>query len=408
MIRYKSVIALVVLLALVAAAGYFAIPIIRQEVKLGLDLQGGVYVLLEAKATDRSEVNDEAIRGTIEVLRNRIDELGVLEPVIQREGENRIRIEVADAEQDPESVLALIGQTALLEFLDPSGETALTGANLTNARAVYDSQDNRPAVSLELDSEGAAIFAELTRSVAGTGIPIPIVLDGQVISSPTVRQGVVITDGKAIIQNVGSIEDAARIAGLLRSGALPLELERLEIRAVGPELGSQSLLRSLYAGGLGLLFVIAFMIVFYKVPGIVASISLTIYLLLVMATLVGLNAVLTLPGIAGLILTIGMAVDANVIIFERIKEEIRNGKTLRSGVESGFKRAITTILDSNVTTLIVGFVLFAFGTGPVRGFALTLVIGVLISMITAVFVTRLIVKLVVNTNIIKSTKFFGV
>ena len=396
-----------VLLAVVSTAVYFAIPLIQREVKLGLDLQGGVSVLLEATATEKTEVTDEAIRGTIEVLRNRIDDLGVLEPVIQREGENRIRVEVADATQDPETVLALIGKTALLEFLDVEGETALTGANLTDARASYD-HNNRPVVSIELDREGSRIFADLTRSVSGTGIPLPIVLDGQVISSPLVDQGVVITDGKALISNIGSIEDAARLAGLLRSGALPLELERLEVRSVGPELGSQSLLRSLYAGGLGLLLVVAFMIIFYKVPGIVASVSLTIYLLLVMSTLVGLNAVLTLPGIAGLILTIGMAVDANVIIFERIKEEIRNGKTLRSGVDSGFKRAITSILDSNITTLIVGFVLFSFGSGPVRGFALTLIIGVVISIITAVIVTRSILKLVIKTNIIKSTKFFGV
>ncbi len=404
MVRWKNIIALIVLLVVVAGSSYFAVPFFQEEINLGLDLQGGVYVLLQAKPTDRAEVTEEAIRGTIEVLRNRIDELGVLEPIIQREGDDRIRIEVADATQDPESVLALIGQTALLEFKNSEGETVITGANLENASAIYDPQTGRPAVQIQLDSEGARLFAQLTRTHQNR--QVPIVLDGSVISSP-VSTGE-ITGGRAIITGVGSIEDAARLAGLLRSGALPLELERLEVRSVGPQLGRQSLTRSLYAGGFGLVLVIIFMIFFYRLPGIIATVALNIYLLLVLATMVGLNAVLTLPGIAGLILTIGMAVDANVIIFERIKEEIRNGKTLRSGVESGFKRALTTIFDSNITTLIVGFILFAFGTGPVRGFALTLVIGVIISIITAVFITRFMLNMVIKSNIIKSTKFFGV
>ncbi|SHJ72607.1 preprotein translocase subunit SecD [Anaerobranca californiensis DSM 14826] len=408
MVRWKNIIALMVILAVVATVTYFAIPFIQQETRLGLDLQGGVYVLLQAKATDRAEVTDEAIRGTIEVLRNRIDELGVLEPIIQREGENRIRIEVADAQQDPETVLTLIGKTALLEFWDEEGKPVITGANLVNARALFSPENGQPVVAIELDKEGAAVFAELTARLAGTGVPIPIVLDGQVISAPVVRAGTVITDGKAIIEGIGTIDDAARLAGLLRSGALPLELEQLEVRAVGPTLGKQSLIKSLYAGAFGLLLVVLFMVVFYRLPGIIASIALNIYLLIVLTTLIAFKAVLTLPGIAGLILTIGMAVDANIIIFERIKEEIRNGKTLRSGMESGFRRALTTILDSNVTTLIVGIILFAYGTGPVRGFAVTLVIGVLVSIFTAVVITKYLLKLLINTNLIKNTKFFGV
>ena len=408
MVRWKSIIALIVLLAVVWAVTFFAIPFVQEEVNLGLDLQGGVYVLLRARETDRAQLTDEAMRGTMEVLRNRIDELGVLEPIIQREGDDRIRIEVADAEQDPEAVLALIGKTALLEFLDENGETAMTGANLVSARANFD-PNGRPVIQLEFDTEGTRIFAELTGAVAGRGIPIPIVLDGQVISAPIVDARVgSITNGRAVIEGVGSIEEASRTAGLLRSGALPLELEQLEVRTVGPTLGRESLIRSLYAGAFGLLLVVIFMVFFYKLPGLVATVALNIYLIFVMTALIGINAVLTLPGIAGLILTIGMAVDANVIIFERIKEEIRNGKTLRSGVDAGFRRALTTILDSNVTTLIVGFILFAFGTGPVRGFAITLVIGVIISILTAVFVTRYILKLIISTNLVKNTKFFGV
>lgn len=408
MVRWKSVIALIVLLTVVGSVTFFAIPFVQREVNLGLDLQGGVYVLLQAKDTDRAQVTDEAMRGTMEVLRNRIDELGVLEPIIQREGDDRIRIEVADADQDPEAVLALIGKTALLEFLDESGETAMTGANLVSARANFDSR-GRPIIQLEFDSEGTRIFAELTRVAATRGITIPIVLDGQVISNPSVdpRTGS-ITTGRAIIEGVGTIEEASRTAGLLRSGALPLELEQLEVRTVGPSLGRDSLIRSLYAGAFGLLLVVTFMVFFYKLPGLVATVALNVYLILVMATIIGINAVLTLPGIAALILTIGMAVDANVIIFERIKEEIRNGKTLRSGVDAGFRRALTTILDSNVTTLIVGFILFFFGTGPVRGFAVTLIIGVTVSIITAVFVTRYILKLIISSNLVKNTKFFGV
>lgn len=408
MVRWKSVIALVVLLAVVAAVTIFAIPFVQKEVNLGLDLQGGVYVLLRAKDSERAQVTDEAMRGTIEVLRNRIDELGVLEPIIQREGDDRIRIEVADAEQDPEAVLALIGKTALLEFRDENGETAITGANLVNARANF-GPHGRPVVQLEFDSEGTEIFAELTAVAAEKRITIPIVLDGQIISNPGVDKKVgAITTGRAVIENIGTIEEASRIAGLLRSGALPLELEQLEVNTVGPSLGRDSLIRSLYAGAFGLLLVVIFMVFFYKLPGLVATVALNIYLILVMVTIIGINAVLTLPGIAGLILTIGMAVDANVIIFERIKEEIRNGKTLRSGVDSGFKRALTTILDSNITTLIVGFILFAFGTGPVKGFAVTLIIGVLVSILTAVFVTRYILKLVIAAKLVTNIKFFGV
>ncbi|WP_350344440.1 protein translocase subunit SecD [Proteinivorax tanatarense] len=405
MIRWKSIVALAVFIAIVAGAAVFGIPVIERDINLGLDLQGGVYVLLQAVETDRSEVTDESISGTIEVLRNRVDQLGVTEPVIQQEGNDRIRVEIADADQDPEAVLELIGQTAQLEFLDSEGEVAFTGANLQDAGVTFN-EYNQPVVFLELDDEGSRKFEELTRTHLQTGESIPIQLDGEVISSPVPQD--VITDGQAVISGVGTVDEAAILASLLRSGALPLELEQLEVRSVGPELGSRALEASLYAGMIGLFLVMLFMVVFYRVPGLIASFSLVVYLLLVMFTMVGIGVVLSLPGIAGLILTIGMAVDANVIIFERIKEEIRNGKTLKSGLESGFRRAKTTILDSNITTLIVAFVLFSMGAGPTRGFAVTLSIGVIISMMTALFITRIILGVVVNSNLIKNPKFFGV
>ncbi|WP_353892617.1 protein translocase subunit SecD [Proteinivorax hydrogeniformans] len=405
MIRWKSLIALAVFVAIVVGVTVFAIPVIERDMNLGLDLQGGVYVLLQAVETERSEVTDESLSGTIEVLRNRVDQLGVTEPLIQQEGSDRIRIEIADADQDPEHVLELIGQTAQLEFLNAEGEVAFSGANLVDAGVTFN-EFNQPVVSLELDDEGSRIFEELTRIHSQTGESIPIQLDGEVISSPVPQE--TITGGQAVISGVGNVDDAAILASLLRSGALPLELEQLEVRSVGPELGSRALQASLYAGLFGLGLVMLFMIIFYRVPGLIAAFSLLIYLLLVMFSMLGIGVVLSLPGIAGLILTIGMAVDANVIIFERIKEEIRNGKTLKSGLESGFRRAKTTILDSNITTLIVAAVLFSMGAGPIRGFAVTLSIGVVVSMFTALFITRILLSVVVNSNLIKNTKLFGV
>jgi protein-export SecD/SecF family membrane protein len=446
MIQWTRLLALVLVIVMIAAATSLALPVILRDINLGLDLRGGVYVLLEAQPRETAPgeepgeepvpswwqrlqrrfdslfggggqnigdggISDADINATIEVLRNRVDQFGFAEPIIQREGDRRIRVELAadptKPTQDQRAILELIGKTALLEFKSPSGETLLTGANLIAARAIFQTNEwgrQEPVVAIEFDGEGARIFADMTRTYQGQ--VIPIVLDGREISRPRVNQ--VITGGNAVITGMGSLEEAANTASLLRSGALPLELTQLEVRTVGPLLGMDSLQRSLRAGILGLILVVVFMIGFYRLPGLLASFALAAYIVIVLGVMVAMGAVLTLPGIAGLILTIGMAVDANVIIFERVKEEMYSGKTIRASVVAGFGKALSTILDSNITTLIVAGVLFRFGTGPVRGFALTLAIGVIVSMITALVITRIMIYNLANSNAVKARWLMGV
>ncbi|PKM83805.1 MAG: protein translocase subunit SecD [Firmicutes bacterium HGW-Firmicutes-13] len=370
---------------------------------LGLDLVGGVYVLLEARETE-GKVEQDTLDRAITIIRNRIDEFGVSEPLIQQEGENRIRIEIPNID-DSGRAMEIIGRTALLTFVDPEGEVVVTGANLTKAEFTYD-EYNRPAVGLEFDREGSEKFAEVTRKWVGTGQPIAIILDDELVSAPVVSS--VITDGRGIIQGHFTAEEARDLALILRSGALPVEMVELETRTIGPTLGLDSRDRSLRAGIIGMALLLVFMLAIYRTMGALAGFALGIYVVLVLAVLTAINATLTLPGIAGLILSIGMAVDANVIIFERFKEEYRSGKTLRSAVEAGFKNALSTILDANITTLIAAAVLFYYGTGPIRGFAVTLSVGILISMFTAIILTRYLLRFLIGADIITNPKYFGV
>jgi preprotein translocase subunit SecD/SecD/SecF fusion protein len=225
------------------------------------------------------------------------------------------------------------------------------------------------------------------------------------LSAPEVTEE--IPNGKAFISGDFTVEKASTLAALIRGGALPVNLKEVQTSAIGPTLGIDSLKTSVNAGKIGIVLVLLFMLIYYRVPGFIASVALILYTLIVLYILVGLNATLTLPGVAGLILSIGMAVDANVIIFERLKEELRNGKTIRSSIDSGFSKALRTILDSNITTFIAAIVLYYFGLGPIKGFAITLMIGILSSMFTAVFITKLLLKLTVGMDIIKSPKLFG-
>ena len=259
-------------------------------------------------------------------------------------------------------------------------------------------------MSLYLDSEGAKKFAEATEKYFDQ--TIAIILDEQLISAPTVKA--VITNGEAVITNMQSIENAAELAALIRAGALPVDLEQRQVMTVGPTLGADSLNKSLKAGFIGVTLVLLYMLFYYRLPGLVADFSLLVYIMLVLTIFSGLGATLTLPGIAGFILSIGMAVDANVLIFERLKEELRNGKTLRAAVDAGFHRALTTIIDSNITTVIAAVVLLYFGTGPIKGFAVTLIIGIAVSMFTAITVTRVILVNLVNTRLFTNKKLFGV
>ncbi len=389
----------VVLLLLVLSGA--AILQAKNSIKLGLDLSGGVYVLYQAVEAEDTGGGDKIDRA-ITVIRNRIDSLGVSEPVIQREGDDRIRVELAGVE-DQRQAREVIGTTAMLTFVGPEGDVILTGGDLKDAYATFDSR-NRPSVGLEFTSEGTAAFSEATEKYLNQFIAI--LLDEDVISAPTVAS--VITDGRATIEGNMSIEDARNLALMLRSGALPVNLIELETRSVGPTLGQDSLNRSVRAGVAGLILVLLFMLVYYRFFGLIADVALVAYIAVVFALLTAINATLTLPGIAGLILSVGMAVDANVIIFERVKEELKLGRTMRTSIEAGFNNAFRAILDANVTTLIAAAVLFRYGTGPIRGFAVTLSVGILVSMFSAIVLTRFLLRQAVRAELLRAPEQTGV
>jgi preprotein translocase subunit SecD len=382
-------------------AGYKVVPI-KKAIKLGLDLQGGVSVLLEAKPKPGETVTNEKMNGAVEVIRGRVDQLGVAEPIITRQGDVRIRVELPGV-KDSQKALDIIGKTASLEFIGPDGKVILTGDDVRDAKAVY-GNNNEPMVSLKLDSKGAKKFADATSKFLDQQIAIK--LDNKVISAPTVQD--VITGGEAVITGLPSIDKAGELATLIRAGALPVDLEQRQVIAVGPTLGADSLSKSIRAGEIGIILVLLFMLFYYRIPGLVADFALLVYVMLVLIIFTAIGATLTLPGIAGFILSIGMAVDASVLIFERLKEELRNGKTLRAAIDAGFHRALTTIIDSNVTTIIAAVVLLYFGSGPIKGFAVTLIIGILTSMFTAITVTRVILVNLINAKLFTNKKLYGV
>lgn len=375
----------------------------RDSIKQGLDLKGGAFVVFEADTDATGQELDLLINQTIQVFRRRVDAMGLTEPIIVKEGERRIRVELPGVEK-VQDALDMVGKTAQLQFVTPDQEVVLTGGNVTNASPVFVDREPNPVVSLELDAEGTQRFSEATGRFIGE--PIFIVLDDEIISAPIVQQQIFL--GQATISGNFTMEEASNLAALIRAGALPVSLREVQTSTITASLGVDALNRSIEAAKIGIVLVFLFMLVIYRIPGLVANVALTLYILLVLAIFVSLEATLTLPGIAALILSIGMAVDANVIIFERLKEEIRNGKTVRAAMDSGFKRAYRTIIDANVTTLIAGMVLYQFGTGPIRGFAVMLMIGLGVSVFTAVFITRILLKSLISTNLFKNTKHFGV
>lgn len=383
---------------------------------------GAVQIRFTEPALEALKVN--AIAQSIEIVRRRIDELGTNEPIIQRQGDERILVQLPGVD-DPQRVKELLGQTAKLTFqfvdentpvqaalagnippgseLMPSSETDLAGAaetfyvirkaiivggeTLIDAQPTF--QDNQPVVSFRFDAVGGRKFGDATRD--NVGRRFAIVLDGGVISAPVIRS--YIPGGSGIISGSFTVQSATDLALLLRSGALPAPLTVLEERSVGPGLGADSIAAGKLASGVGLVIVIVFMVLTYGLFGIMASVALLVNLCVLMAVLSIMQATLTLPGIAGIVLTVGMAVDANVLIFERIREEVGNGRSPISAIDAGYSRALTTIIDSNLTTLIAGVLLFALGSGPVKGFAVTLSLGILSSMFAALLVTRMMVVL---------------
>ena len=389
-----------IVIVIIAVFAYYISPL-AHSIKQGLDLQGGTHVVLEAIDTPEAPVNDDAVNRVVKIIERRVNELGLTEPIIQREGARRIIVELPGV-KDPEKAIEMLGKTAMLEFKDEVGVTALTGVDLKDAHAQID-QANKNLVALEFTDEGAQKFADLTAK--NIGKKIAVLLDKKVLTNPTVNES--ISGGKAVITGSQTIEEAQNLAILMRSGSLPVKVDIVETRTVGPTLGQDSKDKSEFAFMVGIGAIIIFMLGFYRLSGFIANVSLALYVLLLLVSLKMLNATLTLPGIAGIILSMGMAVDANVLIFERFKEEFRSGKTLRNAMDSGFSRAFATILDSNVTTVIAAVVLFFLGSGPIKGFAITLGLGIVLSMFTAITVTQYLLKLLIGANLFKNSKFFG-
>lgn len=400
MVKWERVVIFLIVIALIFGLTMFDIVDKAKKITLGLDLQGGFEVLYEAVATSDTEITRENMQATVQSIQERINRLGVAEPSIDVEANNRIRVQLAGvANQD--DARSIIGTTAKLEFVSPSGEVLMTGNDIrSNARYVPD-EINRPQVSISF--EQPSLFADVTRKYVGQ--PIAIVLDGEIISNPVVQA--VITDGSAVITGMETVAEANRLALLLNSGALPLELIEINSISVGASLGQIALEKGVTAVMVGAILIVIYMILFYRVPGVVAVISLVAYSYLIISLFLILEFTLTLPGIAALILGIGMAVDANIITYERVKEEIRNGKTILSSVISGSKKSLSTILDANITTILAASILFMFGTGPIKGFALTLIMSIVVSLFTAFLLSRWLLLLLAQSNLIKNSKLFG-
>jgi len=388
----------VILIGLTAYIGAYGLEIggykvksFGDVIKRGLDLQGGISILSEVKDTDLSKGDkDSKIERTIGLLEARINPSGVSEIAISKEGTNRIRIDIP-GEFDLKKVEDKVTKPGTLKFEGPDKSEILTGNDVKDAKAVLD-QNGKPIITLKLNTEGAKKFATATAKFLGQ--PIAIYMDDKEVTSPTVNA--VITDGNAIIEGSKSFEEAKSQANMIKSGALPVTLTTVSTKVVGPTLGATALPNSIKAGIIGIAIVLLFMMIYYRVPGILADIALILYAVLVLIAFVLLDVTLSLSGIAAFLLTVGMAVDANILIFERMKEELKSGKSIKSALDAGFHRALSSILDSQITTIIAGIVLYWLGSGPVKGFALTLVIGCVINLFTALTVTRFLVKLAAN------------
>jgi preprotein translocase subunit SecD len=412
------------------------------QTRLGLDLIGGVQALLEADLPADQAIDAQSMRTAESIIESRVNGLGVSEAVVQQAGDRRVVVELP-GETDPEHALATIEQTGLLEFVDMSSltpdeayalnsttiqtdfsqssevitptnatqqvfHTVMTGTSLKNVNVVTN-QAGAYQVAFELDTQGAQTFKDYTSSHVGD--ILAIILDKQVISTPRIDNA--ITQGKGVITGHFTLETANSLAIQLRYGSLPIPMKVVSSQTVGPTLGQDSLRKSLVAGVIGLTVVILFMILYYRLPGIVASMALICYALIAFAVFKFIPVTLTLPGIAGFVLSIGVAVDANVLIFERLKEELREGKQLSTSIDLGWNRAWPSIRDSNFSTIITCGILFyfgnTFGASIVKGFSLTLAIGVLVSMFTAIIVTRTFLHLVLDRiSIRQHAAWFGV
>lgn len=424
--KTKSVIALTVVLVLTIALGVIGVTGMPLQgglyrlrpwlptndadnwpttLPLGLDLRGGVYVEYSAARPEDSDVDfGSLMQGTINVIQRRLTDKGYAESTVQSIGTDGIRVEIPDV-TDPNAVLELIGTPAVLEFRDAEGNLIMDGSMMQSATGEYDAQNGDYVVAFVLTSEGGRIFADATAQ--NIGKTISIYLDGQELLSPRVES--VISNGRGVINGMGSQERAQTIAAQIQSGALPLVLTQQKVDTVSATLGDDALSTSVTAAMIGILLVMLIMIVRYRLNGVVASWALCIYIITLFFLIAWLPGIqLTLPGLAGIVLGIGMAVDANVVIFERFNEEVRNGRPLKAAVRAGFKNAMSAVLDANVTTLIAALVLLFFGTGSIQGFAKTLLLGVVTSMFTAVIVTRFLMKNIANLGVTNVKLFTSV
>ena len=370
-----------------------------KNIELGLDLAGGVSVTYEVNEDNPSQTDMD---DTIYKLQLRVQNYST-ESEVYQEGANRITVEIPGATNANE-ILEELGKPGDLSFQTEDGTEVLTGSNIESAEAgTYDENGiNNYVVSLTMDEAGKQAFADATS--ANIGKPIYIYYDGQVVSAPTVQSA--ITEGECVIENMESYEEAEELASTIRIGALPLTLTEVQSNVVGARLGQDAIDTSLLAGAIGIVVIFLFMTILYRIPGLLSGFALLGYVILNLLAINGFNATLTLPGIAGVILAIGMAVDANVIIFTRIKEEINAGKSVINAIETGYHKALSAILDGNITTLIAAAVLWIKGSGTVKGFAQTLAIGIILSMFTALFVTKKLMMSAYNLGL-KDEKFYG-
>lgn len=417
-VNVKRGLAILVIIALVfgwfvTLFGIGGVDSVKDALKYGLDINGGVYVVMEAQTDATGEELAELMDQTRAVLDNRVNQMGVAESSVTIEGDKRLRVEIPGVD-NAEDAIAAIGRTAKLNFILADGTIVVDGSNVKDAQIATDGSNYK--ILLEFDSEGAGLFEEGTRKALSgevtsvidgvTSNQIAIVLDNEIITHPNVQN--VISGGNCEITGGYSKEEASTTAALIRGGALPVELIEIQSSVQTATIGADALDKSIVAGAIGLAIVFVLMLVFYGMLGLVADIALLLYVVLFLWSMVGMGVVLTLPGIAALILSIGMAVDANVIIFARIKEEIAAGKSIRVAVDAGFKNALTTVLDAQITTLIAAVVLFEVGTTSVKGFALTLMIGIVFSIFTAVVITQLFISLLASSKKFAKNKYFGV
>ena len=383
---------------------------VGESIKLGLDLEGGTQIILKPVEIGAESVTKESLDKAQLIIMDRIDRLGISEPLVTRDFNNNLIIQLPGV-NEPQRAIDVIGKTAQLEFkilqsIDEDGNpifgpTLMTGDKLVSAQAGYNSS-GQIIVSMAFTDEGGEQFEKITSE--NVGKQLAIVLDGEMKSAPVIRQAI---SGDAVIEGIDTLEEAKDIALVLQTGSLPVNLEIQEAQTIGPTLGQDSLQQSILAGLIGFTLIAIFMAAMYRGLGLISIIGLLCYVLIFWGILAALQAPLTLPGIAGIVLTIGVAVDANVLIFSRIKEEMLKGKGKFAAFNEGFRNALRAIVDSNITTLITAAALYRFGTGPIRGFAVTLAIGVFISMFTAIILVRAILFLAVNSRAI-TPGFIGV